>query len=103
FFSVAISLHRWFQSRSPRCVPAELPSAPRTATPPEIFPEGGAVCLIPVGSKPPLLAEREMIEERRSRPQAGGVGVGGAKPGQGGEGAKRPDLEAVLRSEQVGP
>jgi hypothetical protein len=28
--------------------------------------------------------------------------VGGGKPGQGGEGAKRPDLEAVLRSEQAG-
>ena len=29
--------------------------------------------------------------------------MGGARPGQGGEGAKRPDREAVLRSEQVGP
>ena len=29
--------------------------------------------------------------------------MGGGKPGQGGEGAKRPDLEAFLRSEQVGP
>jgi hypothetical protein len=35
-------------------------------------------------------------------PAVGGGGAGGAKPGQGGEGAKRPDLDAVLWSEQVG-
>ena len=35
-------------------------------------------------------------------PTAGGGGVGAAKSGQGGEGAKRPDLEAVLRSGQAG-
>jgi hypothetical protein len=32
----------------------------------------------------------------------GGGGVGGGNPGQGGEGAKRLDLEADLRSEQAG-
>ena len=45
---------------------------------------------------------RRRFGSRRRRPEAGGGGAGGAKPGQGGEGAKRSDLEAVLRSEQVG-
>ena len=59
--------------------------------------------MAPGRGKPPLLSERE--RKVRKPLEAGGRwrrGVGGPKPVQGGEGAERPDLDAVLRSGQAG-
>ena len=62
--------------------------------PPEMFPEGGAVCLIPEREQtaPPSgnrneRKRRRRFGSRRWRPEAGGGGVGEGKAGQGGEGA----------------
>ena len=65
--------------------------------------------MIPNGSKPPLPLEREM----KTAEGVSEAAVGDRKPVVAGRaeqgrvkverGAKRPDLEAVLRSEQVGP
>src|SRR5262249_31435924 len=54
-------------------------------SPQKIFPEGGAVLTRPQGRTAPL-PEEIQIGSRRRRPEAGGSGVGAAKPGQGGEG-----------------
>jgi hypothetical protein len=54
------------------------------------------------GANRPFFWKEKRTGSRRRRPEAGGGGVSGATPGQGGKGATRPDLEAVLRSGQVG-
>src|SRR5947209_7716295 len=76
-FRFTVCFRYWFHSRSPRCVSAELPSGSRTASPPEMFLEGGAVCLTPNGGKPPLLLETEMTKTPKAFSEAA---VGDRKP-----------------------
>ena len=79
----------------------------RTQPSPGIFSGRRGGSYLPHGRTAPPAGKNAFDRRRRSGsrrrcPEAGCGGVGGAKSGQGGEGAKRPDLEAVLRSEQVG-